>query len=85
MKKLFLLVASILIVLSSCKKESEQWNEKWILYQDSLCKVALDSVLLFSSDSNYVKANGYYKILYWKSSSYSVGEIRNNARFGLWK
>ena len=85
MKKLFLLVASILIVLSSCKKESEKWNEKWILYQDNLCKVALDSVFLFSNDTNYVKVNGYYKVFCWKSSSYSIGEIRNNEKFGLWK
>jgi len=85
MKKLCLVLAAIAVLLFSCKKEPEKWKEKLIVYKDSLQSVPLDSIFLFGKDSNYVKADGYYKIYGLYPDTYNVGQIKNNNKVGLWK
>jgi antitoxin component YwqK of YwqJK toxin-antitoxin module len=75
----------LLLFLSiGCNKEPKQWKEKCIIYKDSLCKIPLDTILLFEKDSDYVKKDGYYRIFY-DIDDYSIGKIKNHKKVGLWK
>jgi antitoxin component YwqK of YwqJK toxin-antitoxin module len=82
--KSFLLLFLFLSI--GCNKEPKEWQEKYILYKDSSCKIPIDTLLLYEKDSNYVKKDGYYRI--YSSdiiANYSTGKIKNRKKVGSWK
>ncbi len=78
---------SLFLLLSiGCKKEPEHWQDKYILYKDTLCKTPIDTILLFEKDSNYVKKDGYYRMYgAYTDDYYATGKIKNHKKVGLWK
>ncbi|WP_221933423.1 hypothetical protein, partial [Flavobacterium sp. ZT3R18] len=60
-KTIYFIKSSLLLFLFlsiGCNKEPKQWEEKYILYKDSLCKIPVDTILLFEKDSDFVKRDG---------------------------
>ncbi|RZK46314.1 MAG: hypothetical protein EOO94_02995, partial [Pedobacter sp.] len=57
-----------------------------VRYRDSSCTVALDTVLMNRRDTTSVKQlHGYYRIANQDGSFFSVGQLINGKKTGIWK
>jgi hypothetical protein len=81
-----IILLGYLLAALGCKKEHEQWREKYVQCQDSLYKIPIDSFFDYDKDNTHpILKDGYYKMYHENLKNYGIGKINNQNKIGLWK